>query len=191
MTMGQFSFEPLPIPAVGLIRARKLTDPRGTFAELYTVAGFEQIGIRCRFIQDNEARSRKAGTVRGLHFQTPPAAQSKLVYVVRGAIFDVCVDLRRGSPTFGRWCGVRLAEGSGDQVFVPTGFAHGYCTLEDDTAVIYKVDAPYSADHDAGVRWDDPDIAIEWPVEPGKLTVSDKDARLPMLRDISSPFLQA
>ncbi len=188
--MGQFTIEPLRIPAVGLVRASKLSDPRGTFVETYTVPGFEQIGIDCQFVQDNEALSLKAGTIRGLHFQTPPAAQSKLIRVVRGAIFDVAVDLRRGSPTLGRWCGVRLAAGSGEQVFVPKGFAHGYCTLEDNTAVIYKVDALYNAQYDTGVRWNDPDIGVDWPLEPGGLTVSERDAGLPMLRDISPPFSQ-
>src|ERR1700754_3485897 len=119
MTMGQFSLEPLSIPAVGLLRARRHDDARGHFVETYTDAGFRQIGIACQFVQDNEARSHKAGTIRGLHFQAPPAAQSKLIRVARGAIFDVAVDLRRGSTTFGRWCGTRLAEGSGEQMFVP------------------------------------------------------------------------
>jgi len=188
--MGQFTIEPLRIPAVGLVRASKLSDPRGTFAETYTVPGFEQIGIGCRFVQDTEPLSLKAGTIRGLHFQTPPVAQSKLIYVVRGAIFDVAVDLRRSSPTFGRWCGVRLAAGGSEQVFVPKGFAHGYCTLEDDTTVIYKVDELYDAQYDTGVGWNDPDIGVDWPLGPDRLTVSEKDAGLPMLRDISSPFSQ-
>jgi dTDP-4-dehydrorhamnose 3,5-epimerase len=189
--MGRFVFQPLSIPAVGIVRASAIADQRGYFVETYTVAGFREIGIDCQFVQDNHALSRHAGTVRALHFQRPPAAQSKLVRVIRGSIFDVAVDLRRGSPTYGRWCGAKLSADSNEQLFVPAGFAHGYCTLEDNTAVIYKVDAPYSPECDAGIRWDDPDIAVTWPIDYKEAILSEKDATLPMLRDISSPFLRA
>ncbi len=127
--------------------------------------------------------------MRGLHFQLPPMAQAKLVSVTRGRILDVVVDLRRGSPTFGKYVSTQLSADSGHQAFVPVGFAHGFITLEDETVVMYKVSASYSADHDSGIRWDDPDIAFPWPMDRADVITSDKDAKLPWLREFASPFL--
>jgi dTDP-4-dehydrorhamnose 3,5-epimerase len=178
----------LPIPGVLLISARRATDVRGYFTETYRAREFAQLGIRAEFVQDNEAMSVATGTLRGLHFQAPPYAQSKLVRVLSGAIFDVAVDLRRGSPTFGRCAGVRLDAQGGQQLYVPTGFAHGYCTLEPHTVVAYKCDAYYDAASEGGVLFSDPAIGIDWPLSPERLTLSDKDRVLPGLADLESPF---
>jgi len=139
-------------------------------------------------VQDNHSYSREAGTVRGLHFQRPPAAQAKLVRVTRGRILDVAVDVRRGSPTYGRWVGVELSAETGDQLFVPVGFAHAFCTLEAHTEVLYKVSALYDPDADAGLIWNDPDLAIPWPVSAEKAIVSRKDGELPRFESFASPF---
>ena len=138
--MPEIKTEPLELAGVILIRPRPFADPRGSFCETYRRSSYAAAGIDADFIQDNEALSHDAGTIRGLHFQAPPQAQAKLVHVLRGSVFDVAVDLRRGSPTYGKWCGVRLTAAGGEQIFVPHGFAHGYCTLEADTVVTYKVD---------------------------------------------------
>jgi dTDP-4-dehydrorhamnose 3,5-epimerase len=146
------------------------------------------IGITCRFVQDNQSNSKRAGTLRGLHFQLPPAAQAKLVSVMRGRIVDVAVDIRRGSPTFGRHISIELSAESGRQVYIPVGFAHGYLTLEDDVVVMYKVSDYYAPAHDRGICWNDPDIAIPWPFEEADIIISDKDRRLPLLKEFASPF---
>lgn len=187
--MGNFSAEKLAIPEVLLVKARKFADLRGFFSETYVAAAYADMGIACDFVQDNQAYSARPGTIRGLHFQLPPQAQAKLVRVVRGAIFDVVVDLRRDSPTYGRWCSATLSAEGGEQIFIPRGFAHGLCTLEPDTIVIYKVDGYYSAEHDAGIAWDDPDIAVDWPIDHGAIIASDKDRALLSFRDFSSPFV--
>jgi dTDP-4-dehydrorhamnose 3,5-epimerase len=161
-------------------------DSRGFFLESFTARDMEAHGLPVNFVQDNHARSRVAGVVRGLHFQKPPFAQSKLVRVVRGAVFDVVVDLRRQSKTFGKWLGVTLSEDNRRMLFVPRGFAHGYCTLSQDSEFLYKVDAYYSPAHDAGIRWNDPAIAVAWPV--ADPVISDKDKNLPFLKEIESPF---
>ena len=132
--------------------------------------------------------SHDAGTVRGLHFQAPPQAQAKLVHVLRGSVFDVAVDLRRGSPTYGKWCGATLTAAGGEQLFVPHGFAHGYCTLEKDAVVAYKVDGYYAPDLEGGIRWDDAEIGVAWPVAMGRAIVSEKDGRLPVFAALKSPF---
>jgi dTDP-4-dehydrorhamnose 3,5-epimerase len=128
------------------------------------------------------------GTIRGLHFQIPPEPQAKLIRVLRGSIFDVAVDLRQGSPTYGYWCAANLTADGGEQLFVPRGFAHGFCTLEANTEVAYKVDGFYAPGCDAGLRWDDPDLAIAWPIAKDDIMVSDKDAKLPYFRGFDSPF---
>lgn len=174
--------------SVRLIRPRRFEDDRGWFTEVHSDAAFRALGIDCRFVQDNHSLSRPVHTLRGLHFQTPPFAQAKLVRCIRGSIFDVAVDLRRGSPTFARWIGVELSAANGDQLFVPEGFAHGFLTLEPDTEVTYKVSAPYAPDCDGGIRWDDPAIAVAWPLAGTDPVLSAKDAALPSLAGFQSPF---
>ena len=184
----KLDIRPLTHPDVKLIRAARLADPRGTFAETYVRRDFVAAGIADEFVQDNESLSRARGTVRGLHFQIPPFAQAKLIRVLTGRIFDACVDLRRSSPRYGHHATVELTAETGDQLFVPAGFAHGFCTLEPDTTVLYKVDAVYSAEHERGIAWADPGLAIPWPVGPDAAVLSAKDAVLPPLRDMPVYF---
>jgi dTDP-4-dehydrorhamnose 3,5-epimerase len=150
-------------------------DARGFLSETYNRSAFRQIGVNSEFIQDNHSLSRVPGTVRGLHFQIAPFAQAKLVRVLRGAVCDVAVDIRRSSPTYGHSFAAMLTTENGAQLFVPVGFAHGYCTLEPDTEVFYKVDAPYSRDHERGLRWDDPALGIDWPVPESGAMVLERD----------------
>jgi dTDP-4-dehydrorhamnose 3,5-epimerase len=164
-----------------LVRPRRFEDERGAFSETYREDVWSAAGVAARFVQDNTAWSRRAGTVRGLHFQVPPHAQAKLVRVVRGRIMDVVVDLRRDSPSYRRWEVFELDAAARWQLFVPKGLAHGYMTLEDDTEVAYKVDAFYAPEAEAGIRWDDPDLAIPWPAYVP--IVSAKDRQLPVLAD--------
>src|SRR4051794_30186664 len=175
----------LAIPEVRLIEPDRFQDQRGFFSETYNRRDFTRAGMAGDFVQDNHSLSVEIGTVRGLHYQLPPAAQAKLVRVVRGAVLDVAVDLRRGSPTFGRHVAQTLSPGRWNQMFVPVGFAHGFCTLEPDTEVVYKVTGYYSRAHDRGVRWDDPGLAIDWPVDPTAAVLSDKDRALPWLHEVS------
>jgi len=181
-------FTRLAIPDVVLVTPKRFADKRGWFAETYNAAQFEEAGIRSVFVQDNHSCSSRKFTVRGLHFQRPPHAQAKLVSVVRGAIFDVAVDLRRDSPSYGRHVSVLLTAENGEATFVPRGFAHGFCTLEDNTEVIYKVDAAYAPESEGGLLWNDPDLAIAWPAPAGEATVSEKDAQLPKLADARISF---
>ncbi len=180
--------ETLGIPDVLLIEPVRHGDDRGFFSEIYNQRAFEAAGLPTEFVQDNHSLSRPRGTLRGLHFQAPPFAQAKLVRVVRGSIFDVAVDLRRGSPTFGRHVSAILSAENWRQMLIPVGFAHGFCTLEADTEVLYKVDAFYSREHDFGVSWNDPSIAIDWPVPPEGPTLSDKDRKHPPLSDLPTYF---
>lgn len=182
------TFTRLAIADVVLVQPVRHGDDRGYFCETYKKPQFDAFGLDITFVQDNESLSREVGVVRGLHFQTPPMAQAKLVRAVRGAIFDVAVDIRKGSPSYGRWVAATLTAEKGEQLLVPHGFAHGFCTLEPDTIVAYKVDAPYSPPHDAGIRWDDPDLAIDWPLAAGAAILSGKDRAAPLLRDYASPF---
>jgi dTDP-4-dehydrorhamnose 3,5-epimerase len=184
----KLSIRPLALPEIKLIGAPRFRDQRGHFAETYVRRDFAAAGIPHEFVQDNESLSHAPGTVRGLHFQIPPFAQAKLVRVLTGRIFDACVDLRRSSPRYGRHATAELAAESGDQLFVPAGFAHGFCTLEPDTTVLYKVDAVYSAEHERGVAWSDPALAIPWPVGADAAILSAKDAALPPLRDVPVHF---
>ena len=178
----------LDIPTVLLVRPKKFGDERGYFVETYNADTYAAAGIACTFVQDNQSLSASPGTIRGLHFQIPPRPQAKLVRVLRGSIFDVAVDLRRGSPTYGRWCGATLSAADGEQIFVPVGFAHGFCTLEADTEVAYKVDGLYAPACDAGIAWNDPTLGIRWPIEPIAAIVSGKDAKAPSFADFVSPF---
>lgn len=171
-----------------LFKTRRFGDSRGWFAETYNLARFAEAGVTEAFVQDNHSCSRPVGTLRGIHFQTPPHAQAKLVRCIRGRILDVAVDLRRGSPTHGRWVSAELSAENGDQLFVPVGFGHAFLTLEPDTEVVYKVTSLYAPSHDGGIRWSDPDIAVDWPLPPTGPALSDKDAVLPLLKDFDSPF---
>jgi dTDP-4-dehydrorhamnose 3,5-epimerase len=186
--MGNFSSERLSIPDVIFLRVRKFPDARGYFLETFRKSDFAHMGIGCAFVQDNQAFSAQLGTIRGLHFQAPPHAQAKLVRVLHGAVYDVAVDLRCGSSTYGKWCGARLTADGGEQIFVPRGFAHGYCTLEPETVVAYKVDAYYAPQSEAGLIWNDPEIGIDWTIPPSRVLVSDKDSKLPQLRSFHTPF---
>ena len=176
------------ISAVKVLTPKRFDDGRGFFAETYNKQRFAEAGVTVEFVQDNHSVSARAGTVRGLHFQSPPFAQDKLVRVIRGRILDVAVDLRRSSPSFGRHVAVELTAEDGTQIFVPVGFAHGFCTLEPDTEVIYKVSDYYSPQHDHGIAWDDPALGIQWPVGPGEAVLSEKDTRHPALADLPRYF---
>ena len=169
------AIERLAIPDVMEIVPAKFQDSRGFFSEVYKRPALEAEGIAIDWMQDNHSLSEIPGTVRGLHFQVPPVAQHKLVRVLRGAIFDVAVDLRQGSPTFGRWVGRELSAERWNQLLIPIGFAHGFMTLTPSTEVFYKVSAPWSAEHERTIIWNDPDLAISWPDIGLEPTLSDKD----------------
>jgi dTDP-4-dehydrorhamnose 3,5-epimerase len=171
-----------------LIKPRRFGDERGWFAETYNKARYADLGVTEDFIQDNHAKSIAVGVLRGLHFQRPPHAQAKLVRCVRGAIWDVAVDLRRGSPTYGRWLAAELTPENGHQLFVPAGYGHGYVTLEADTEVEYKVSGQYAPPCEGGIAWDDPDLALPWPLPESGPILSDKDRVLGRLREFDSPF---
>ena len=179
---------PLLLPGVKLVRSKRIADFRGYFAEVYVHRDFAMAGVTEDFVQDNQSFSIAAGTVRGLHFQIPPFAQAKLVRVLQGKILDVVVDLRRSSRTFGRHVTVDLSAESGDQLFVPAGFAHGFCTLVPNTEVFYKVNNVYSASHDRGLNWADPALDIQWPVTESQAILSEKDKALPMLHALPDYF---
>ncbi len=173
--------EPQAIPEVLLITPRRFGDARGFVSETFRVSHLAAAGVALPFVQDNHTFSAAAGTVRGLHAQAPPAAQGKLIRVSRGAIWDVAVDIRHGSPTFGRHVGAELSAENWRQLWIPPGFLHGLCTLEDDTEIIYKMTAEYDPATECGALWDDPDLAIPWPVAPGSAVLSEKDRVRPRL----------
>ena len=179
---------PLALPEVIEIVSNKYEDQRGFFSETYNQHRFHEAGIRLTWVQDNHSHSVLRGTLRGLHFQIPPFAQDKLVRVVRGAIFDVAVDIRRGSPRFGCWCSCVISAERWNQILVPKGFAHGFVTLEPNTEVIYKVSEFYDRDHDRAINYADSDIGVEWPVA-GDLLLSAKDQAAPALRDVDTGFI--
>lgn len=172
---------PLALDGVFEIVPRKFGDDRGFFSETWNEALLAGQGIHLSFVQDNHSFSASKGVLRGLHYQVPPFAQAKLVRVVRGAVLDVAVDIRRSSPTFGRWISLEVSAAKWNQILVPAGFAHGFVTTEPATEVIYKVTAPYSPEHDRTIRFDDPDLAVEWPFPAATLTLSAKDAGAPRL----------
>ncbi|WP_347302379.1 dTDP-4-dehydrorhamnose 3,5-epimerase [Croceibacterium sp. TMG7-5b_MA50] len=182
-------FTPCTISGLAILTPRRHGDERGYFAETFRADLFAAEMGAFRFMQDNESLSRKAGTVRGLHFQSDPHAQGKLVRCTAGALFDVAVDIRAGSPTFGQWVGQELTPENGKQLWIPPGFAHGFCTLEPDTVISYKVTGGYyNAACDKGVAWDDPAIAIAWPDVADAATLSVKDRQQPLLSDLPSYF---
>jgi dTDP-4-dehydrorhamnose 3,5-epimerase len=180
--------EDTALAGVKIITPRKHGDHRGFFSEIYNQREFERSGIRLQFVQDNHSRSAEPGTIRGLHFQSAPFAQDKLVRVTRGAVLDIAVDLRRSSPTFGHHVAVELSAENWRQLLVPIGFAHGFCTLVPDTEVLYKVTNYYSAENDHGLAWDDPALGIAWPVKAEKAVLSDKDRKHPVLKDLPRTF---
>ncbi len=180
--------ETTTLAGLKLIVPKKFEDSRGFFSETYNRENFLQAGIAVDFVQDNQSRSAAAGTVRGLHFQSPPFAQDKLIRVLKGSILDVAVDLRRSSPTYGHYFATELSAENFKQMFVPVGFAHGFCTLEPNTEIFYKVSNSYAPEHDHGLAWDDPDLGIAWPVTAEAAVLSDKDRRHPRLIDLDSPF---
>ncbi len=175
--------EKLSIPDVLLITPPRFGDARGFFSEVFHASRFAEAGVSGPFVQDNHSLSATVGTVRGLHLQIDPAAQGKLVRVTRGAIWDVAVDVRHGSPTFGQHVGAVLSVENWQQLWIPAGFLHGFCTLEPDTEVLYKVTAEWDREAERGVAWNDPDLALPWPVDPAHVVLSDKDLVLPRLTD--------
>ena len=184
--MTEFSQQ--AIPEVILVAPKRWRDHRGFFAETFHRRRFDENGIRADFVQDNHSMSAMLGTVRGLHFQEPPHAQDKLISVVRGAIYDVAVDIRRASSSYGRYVAVELSAENGHQLFVPKGFAHGFQTLTADTEVFYKVSDFYAPEAERGLHWADPALAIDWPVNPAEATVNERDDGMPTLAELVSPF---
>lgn len=176
------------LPGVLLLEPRRFGDERGFFSESWNRKTCAAQGIEIDFVQDNHSLSREVGTVRGLHFQSPPHAQAKLVRCGRGRLFDVAVDIRKGSPTFGQWVGYELSFDNGLQLLIPAGFLHGFVTREPDTEIIYKCSDYYAPDCDGAVRFDDPDIGIDWGLT-GAPVLSGKDAAAPLMRDFDSPFV--
>ena len=176
------------IPDVKLVIPDRRGDARGFFSEVFRKDLLASAGVDAEFVQDNHSFSATMGTVRGLHFQTDPHAQGKLMRVARGAILDVAVDIRRGSPTYGRFVAVTLSAREWNQLWIPAGFAHGFCTIEPDTEVLYKVTSYYDPAHDFGLRWDDPAIGIPWPVDAGQAILSDKDRRHATLAVLPAHF---
>ncbi len=178
----------LALPGVFEIIPKRHGDHRGFFSEVWKADVLAAAGIDAAFVQDNHSFSAAKGVLRGLHFQRPPVAQDKLVRVTRGSIFDVAVDIRTGSPTYGKWVGLTLSVERWNQIFVPKGFAHGFLTLEPDCEVIYKVSAPYSPENDRSIRFDDPEIGVDWPMAADDLILSDKDRQAPFLGQVDTGF---
>ena len=183
-----FHFKRLDIPDIVYIEPDLYRDDRGEFFELFREGAFKEFGIPAKCVQVNFSRSRR-NVLRGLHYQKEPAAQAKVVNVIAGAIFDVAVDIRKGSPTYGRWVGVELTAEKKSMLSIPAGFAHGFCTLSDETEALYYCSGEYNPELDRGIRWNDPQIGIKWPVaEP---ILSDKDLGLPMLTEADNNYVYA
>jgi dTDP-4-dehydrorhamnose 3,5-epimerase len=180
--------EPLAVPDVLLLTPRRFHDPRGFFSETWSQTRFAEAGIAGSFVQDNHSVSNTRGVLRGLHCQIGPNAQGKLIRVVRGAIWDVAIDVRRGSTTYGQQAGAELSTENWCQLWIPTGFLHGYCTLTDDTEVIYKVTAPYDPTAERGVIWNDSDLGVTWPIGEAEVILSEKDRILPRFRECDAWF---
>ena len=176
------------IPDVKILKPKKFGDHRGFFSETYNKKILSELGIDMDFVQDNHSLSVEKGVIRGLHYQTPPFAQDKLVRVVHGAILDVAVDMRKSSPTFGKHITAVISADNWEQILVPAGFAHGFCTLEENTEVIYKVTNYYAPDHDTGIRWNDPELGIDWPISENEAILSDKDKIQPFFSEATYYF---
>lgn len=181
-----FTFKRLNIPEIILIEAKSFSDDRGFFLESFKESIFIENGINTRFVQDNYSRSIK-GVLRGLHYQKDPKAQAKLVIAIRGKIFDVVVDIRKDSPTYGKWVSEILSEQNYKLLYIPEGFAHGFCVLSDEADVLYKVNQEYSPEHDRGILWNDPEVDIKWPVD--KPLLQEKDSQLPHLKNADNNFV--
>ena len=176
------------LPGVVEIVPKRFEDERGFFSETFNAKSLGEHGINIDIVQDNHSLSRTVGVLRGLHYQLPPFAQAKLVRVIRGRIFDVAVDIRKGSPNYAKWVGVELSADKWNQLLVPAGFAHGFVSLEPDTEIVYKVSDFYSREHDRSVRYDDPAIGIEWPIDVSDAIISEKDKNAPLLADADNTF---
>lgn len=181
-----FTFKKLQIPDVVLVEPKVFTDSRGFFLESFKESDFLANGITDKFVQDNCSHSVN-GVIRGLHYQKPPKSQAKLVTVIKGRIFDVAVDIRKNSPTFGKWVGEILSDDNHRLLYIPEGFAHGFCVLSEESDVIYKVNNEYSKEHEGGLIWNDPTVKISWPTE--RPIVSDRDCRLPPLGSLPNDFI--
>ncbi|OWY02170.1 dTDP-4-dehydrorhamnose 3,5-epimerase [Thioclava sp. IC9] len=189
MKAGRMQVEATPLSGVLVITPKRFGDHRGFFSESYSAKRFAEAGIDIEFVQDNHSVSEAVGTVRGLHFQAPPHAQAKLVRCGRGRLWDVAVDIRKGSPTYGQWFGTELSFENGKQLLIPAGFAHGFVTLEPGTEIVYKCSDYYAPDCEGAIRWDDPDLGIDWPLSAGTEPVlSGKDAEAPLFATFDSPF---
>lgn len=180
---------PTRLPEVLEITPKRFGDHRGFFSETWNKDAFAAAGIGIDFVQDNHSLSASPGVLRGLHFQTPPRAQDKLVRVTAGAVLDVAVDIRRGSPRYGQWTAVEISAEKGNQLLIPKGFAHGFLTLQPDTHFLYKCSDTYAPDNEGALLWNDPGIGIDWGVDANAVTLSDKDAKAPLLADFESPFI--
>lgn len=181
--------EQASLPGVLILTPKRFGDERGFFCESYSAKNFAAHGLNFDFVQDNHSLSMQVGTVRGLHFQAPPHAQTKLVRCGRGRLLDVAVDIRKGSPTYGQWAAEELSFENGKQLLIPKGFLHGFATLEPETEIIYKCDDYYAPQSDGAIRFDDPDIGIAWGIDKGSAILSEKDANAPLLKDFDSPFV--
>nr|WP_318527630.1 dTDP-4-dehydrorhamnose 3,5-epimerase [Actibacterium sp. XHP0104] len=180
--------EETPLPGVKLLTPRRFGDARGYFAETWNARRMAAVGLDLNFVQDNHSLSAAVGTVRGMHFQAPPHAQGKLVRCGRGALYDVVVDIRKGSPAYGQWFGAELSAENGKQLWVPAGFAHGFVTRAPDTEINYKCTDFYAPETEGAIRFDDPDVGIDWGIDAASALLSDKDAAAPLLSQIDSPF---
>ena len=180
--------EKTTLAGVLILTPARFGDARGFFSESWNATRMAEAGLDYSFVQDNHSMSEKAGTIRGLHYQTPPQAQAKLVRCGRGAIYDVAVDIRKGSPTFGHWVGVELSFNNGKQLLIPEGFLHGFVTREPMSEIVYKCSTHYTPDCDAAIRFDDPDIGIDWGIDTARAVLSEKDISAPFLKDVPSPF---
>jgi len=179
-------FTQTKLEGVWLVKPQVFQDERGFFLESYSQKKFQEQGIEANFVQDNHSKSVKKGVLRGLHFQNPPFAQAKLVRVVKGSVYDVVLDLRKNSPTFGQWEGFTLSAENFNMLYIPKGFAHGFCTLEDNTEFLYKTDEFYAPESEGGIVWNDPDLKIDWPVE--NPILNERDKKWPTLKEFNSPF---
>ena len=180
--------KPTDLSGILIISPRRFGDDRGFFCETWNAGVLAEHGINTAFVQDNQSLSSAVGTIRGLHYQSPPHAQDKLVRCGRGTLLDVAVDIRKGSPTYGEWIGVKLSAENGKQLLIPKGFLHGFVTLEPDTEILYKCSDYYAPECDGVIRFDDPGIGIDWGISPDKAVLSKKDATAPFLKDFDSPF---